>query len=76
LFDIGYSEGSFTDYLAESAWRCSGFDLNRHEHAMIKMIVCDLDEAFPVESDIFDGVTAGKGIEHVLDEGALLRVLS
>lgn len=73
LLDVGYSKGSFADYLTERGWECTALDLNRHEHPRIKFIQCDLNEGFPIESETFDAVTAGEVIEHMLDEGAFLN---
>lgn len=73
LLDVGYSKGSFADYLAENGWECIGLDLNKHEHPSIKIIQCDLNEGLPVKSEMFDAVTAGEVIEHMLDEEMFLR---
>lgn len=53
-------------------WDCMGLDLNEHHNPKVRTIQCDLNEAFPVESDYFDAVTAGEVIEHMLDEGFFL----
>lgn len=73
LLDVGYSKGSFADYLAEVRWDCTGLDINEHHHPKVKTIQCDLNEGFPVEDEAYDVVTAGEVIEHMLDEGAFLE---
>jgi 2-polyprenyl-3-methyl-5-hydroxy-6-metoxy-1,4-benzoquinol methylase len=72
LLDIGYSKGSFSDYLAEMGWSCTGLDLSEHHHPKVTTIACDLNEGLPVESEEFDAITAGEVIEHMIDEGAFL----
>jgi len=72
LLDIGYSKGSFADYLTELGWECTGLDINEHQSPNVKTISCDLNEGFPVESENYDAVTAGEVIEHMLDEGTFL----
>jgi cyclopropane fatty-acyl-phospholipid synthase-like methyltransferase len=73
LLDVGYSKGSFSDYLAKVGWECTGLDLNEHHHLTVKTIQCDLNEGLPVESEGYDAVTAGEVIEHILDEGSFLE---
>ena len=72
LLDIGYSKGSFADYLSEQGWECIGLDLMEHQNARFKVIKCDVNFDFPIESEAFDAITAGEVIEHILDEGAFL----
>lgn len=72
LLDVGYSKGSFADYLAELGWDCTGLDINEHHHPKVKTIQCDLNQGFPVEDEGYNVVTAGEVIEHLLDEGAFL----
>lgn len=73
LLDIGYSKGSFSDYLAEVGWNCTALDLNEHQHPKVMTISCDLNEGLPVESEKFDVITAGEVIEHMINEGAFLE---
>lgn len=72
LLDIGYARGSFADYLAEAGWQCTALDLSQHQHPGIEMIQCDVSEGFPIGSKVYDVVTAGEVIEHMLDEGVFL----
>ncbi|MEW6324878.1 MAG: class I SAM-dependent methyltransferase [Nitrospirota bacterium] len=72
LLDVGYSKGSFADYLSETGWECTGLDVSKHEQPTIRTIQCDLNEGFPVDSEKYDVVTAGEVIEHMLDEGVFL----
>lgn len=72
LLDIGYSKGSFADYLVEAGWDCTGLDISPHEHPRIKTIQCDILDGLPVESESYDVVTAGEIIEHTLQEGDFL----
>jgi 2-polyprenyl-3-methyl-5-hydroxy-6-metoxy-1,4-benzoquinol methylase len=73
LLDVGYSKGSFADYLADLGWDCTGLDINEHHHPKVKTLQCDLNEDFPAEEGAYDVVTAGEVIEHMLDEGAFLE---
>lgn len=73
ILDIGYSKGSFADYLSEIGWECTGVDLNEHKHPKINIIQGDINEGFPLESEKFDVVTAGEVIEHVIDESVFLK---
>ena len=72
LLDVGYSKGSFADYLVEVGWECTGLDLNLHQHPKINTIQCDVLDGLPVESSLYDVVAAGEIIEHTLQEGAFL----
>lgn len=73
LLDVGYQKGSFADDLAREGWACTGLDLTRRDHPQVKTIQCDIEEGFPVESGVFDVVTAGEVIEHMLDEAYFLQ---
>lgn len=73
VLDVGYSKGSFADYLAERGWDCTAINLDGDGDPRIKLILCDLNEGFPVESEVFDAVTAGEVIEHMIDEAAFLQ---
>lgn len=72
LLDVGYSQGSFADYMSEHGWECIGLDLNKHKDAKIRTIECDLNLGFPVETETFDALTAGEVIEHMIDEESFL----
>lgn len=71
--DVGYTEGSFADLLSRQGWDCLGLDVNQPRHPKIRVIQCDLNEGFPVETEAFDLVTAGEVIEHMLDEEFFLE---
>lgn len=73
LLDVGYSRGSFADAMAQQGWECVGLDLNPFEDSNVKAIRCDLNEGFPVASEVFDVVAAGEVIEHMLDEEIFLK---
>ena len=73
MLDVGYAKGSFADSLIERGWKCTGLDLNPPESAGIRVIQCDLNQGFPVQSEAFDLVTAGEVIEHMFDEGMFLQ---
>ncbi len=73
LLDIGYSKGSFPDYMRHLGWNCTGLDINEHSGLDFEIIQCDLNSSFPVNSRQYDLVTAGEIIEHMLDEGAFLN---
>jgi 2-polyprenyl-3-methyl-5-hydroxy-6-metoxy-1,4-benzoquinol methylase len=72
MLDIGYSKGSFADYMVGLGWDCTGLDVNKHNNSKVKTIQCDLNEDFPVEDGAYDVVTAGEVIEHMLDEDGFL----
>jgi 2-polyprenyl-3-methyl-5-hydroxy-6-metoxy-1,4-benzoquinol methylase len=73
MLDIGYSKGSFADYLAGLEWECTGLDINEHTNPKVKTLQCDLNEVFPVGNESYDVVTAGEVIEHMIDEEAFLE---
>ena len=73
MVDLGYSRGSFADYLAEQGWWCVGVDLLEHRHPRIKMVQCDLNEGLPFASDWADAITAGEIIEHLIDQEGFLE---
>lgn len=73
LLDVGYSVKGFADYMVRAGWDCTGLDLNDRKHPEVKTIQCDLNEGFPVEDGIYDVVTAGEIIEHMIDESAFLQ---
>jgi 2-polyprenyl-3-methyl-5-hydroxy-6-metoxy-1,4-benzoquinol methylase len=72
LLDVGYSAGGFADALVGAGWDCTGLDINQRRHPRIRIIQCDLNEGFPVETGGYDLVTAGEIIEHMIDESAFL----
>ena len=59
LLDVGYSKGSFADFLAPIGWECTGLDVNEYHQPMVSTIQCDLNEGFPVDGKTYDVVTAG-----------------
>lgn len=73
LLDIGYSKGSFADYLSEHGWNCSAIGLNSFSHPKINIIQSDLNEDFPVKSETFDVITAGEVIEHMFSQEKFLQ---
>lgn len=73
MLDVGYSKGSFADYLAEAGWACTGLDLSEHNHPAVRTICCDLNDPFPVASGEFDLVAAGEVLEHVIDQEFFLQ---
>ena len=73
LLDVGYSPGSFADYLAEVGWECVGLTLTRPECPKVQIVQCDLNDGFPIKSESSDVITAGEIIEHMIDERAFLE---
>src|SRR3954469_6166493 len=52
--DIGYSRGSFADYLIEKGWKSTALDINEHNDPRIETIRCDLNQAWPLPNESVD----------------------
>lgn len=72
LLDIGYSKGSFSDYMHPLGWSCTGLDINEHKDTDFEIMQCDLNNRLPVDNGAYDLITAGEIIEHMFDEGDFL----
>lgn len=73
LLDIGYSRGSFADYMIDRGWRCIGLDLTKHLDQNLRFVQCDVNYGLPIRADTINAVTGGEIIEHVLDESGFLQ---
>ena len=73
VLDIGYSEGSFADYLNKKGWDCIGIDVNIRKSKSVKLVCGDLNRNIPFKSSSFDLITAGEVMEHLFDDVYFLK---